>query len=237
MSVDYNNFASTFSKSRENMKWEEIDYFLGFLWKENLNWISVLDVGCWNGRLLAHLEKIEASHLVPLNKGENLSKNEGRGISIANYLWIDASSWLIDEAKKLHLNHKFEVLDMLSISDIEDTFDCIFFIASFHHLHTIEERIDVLKEAKKLLNPNWTIFMTNWALNSELNTEKYKNSIIENSKNEFWSQDYNIKIGKFTRFYHSFSLEELEYLFKEAWFEIVENRLFNNGRNWVSVLK
>jgi hypothetical protein len=26
--VDYNNFAKTFSSSRKNMKWEEIDYFL-----------------------------------------------------------------------------------------------------------------------------------------------------------------------------------------------------------------
>jgi hypothetical protein len=26
--VDYNNFAKTFSNSRKNMKWEEIDYFL-----------------------------------------------------------------------------------------------------------------------------------------------------------------------------------------------------------------
>lgn len=217
MTVDYNNFASTFSKSRENMKWEEIDYFLDFLLKENLNWISVLDVGCWNGRLLEHIEK--------------------SWININDYLWTDLSEGLIEEAKKLHPNHKFEVLDMLSISDIEDKFDCIFFIASFHHLKTIEERIEVLREAKKLLTQNGTIFMTNWALNSELNTEKYKNSIIENSKNEFWSQDYNIKIGKFIRFYHSFSLEELEFLFKETWFEVVENRLFDNGRNFVSVVR
>jgi hypothetical protein len=26
--VDYNNFAKEFAKSRKNMKWEEIDYFL-----------------------------------------------------------------------------------------------------------------------------------------------------------------------------------------------------------------
>jgi len=26
--VDYNNFAKTFSQSRKNMKWEEIEYFL-----------------------------------------------------------------------------------------------------------------------------------------------------------------------------------------------------------------
>jgi hypothetical protein len=79
--------------------------------------------------------------------------------------------------------------------------------------------------------------MTNWALNSELNSEKYKNSVIKNSKNEFWSEDYNIKIGEFTRFYHCFSSDELEFLFKETWFEVVENRLFENGRNWVSIIE
>jgi hypothetical protein len=26
--TDYNNFAETFSRSRKNMKWEEIDYFI-----------------------------------------------------------------------------------------------------------------------------------------------------------------------------------------------------------------
>jgi hypothetical protein len=35
MSVDYNNFATTFSQSRKNMKWEEIDYFIDFLNNQN----------------------------------------------------------------------------------------------------------------------------------------------------------------------------------------------------------
>lgn len=217
MSVDYNDFFTTFSKSRENMKWEEIDYFLDFLWKEKLYSISILDVGCWNGRLIGHIEK--------------------KWIEITNYLWTDLSSWLITEAKKLHPDKSFQVLDMLSISEINEKFDYIFFIASFHHLKTIEERIEVLKQTKKLLNTNWTIFMTNWALNSELNSEKYKESMIENSKNEFLSQDYNIKIGEFIRYYHSFSLQELDYLFKNTWFEIVENRLFDNKRNFISIIK
>ncbi len=217
MSVDYNNFATTFSNSRKNMKWEEIDYLIDFLNKKNSNWISILDIGCWNGRLLAHIEN--------------------SWIKIDNYLWTDLSSWLIQEAKKLHPNHSFQVLDMVYISEIAEKFDYIFFIASFHHLQTIKERIKVLKQIKNLLKPDWVIFMTNWALNSELNSEKYKKSIIENSKNEFWSQDYSIKIGEFTRFYHSFTLEELDFLFRETWFEVVENKLFENGRNWVSIIE
>jgi hypothetical protein len=42
MNVDYNKFAKTFSESRKNMKWEEIDYFLSFL--ENKKDFSVLDI-------------------------------------------------------------------------------------------------------------------------------------------------------------------------------------------------
>jgi peroxiredoxin family protein len=94
-----------------------------------------------------------------------------------------------------------------------------------------------MKKAKDLLEENWKIFMTNWALNSELNNEKYKNSQIKNSKNNFWSLDYNIKIGKFDRFYHCFNLKELEFLAKNSWLKIIENRLFENNRNFITILE
>jgi len=42
MSVDYNNFAKTFSTSRKNMKWKEIDYFLSFLGEKQD--LSILDI-------------------------------------------------------------------------------------------------------------------------------------------------------------------------------------------------
>jgi hypothetical protein len=31
MATDYNNFAKTFSSSRKNMKWEELEYFFSLL--------------------------------------------------------------------------------------------------------------------------------------------------------------------------------------------------------------
>jgi hypothetical protein len=79
--------------------------------------------------------------------------------------------------------------------------------------------------------------MTNWDLQSPINKEKYKNNKIKTSKNELWSEDYFIKIGDFQRFYHSFSLQELEYIFHQTWFEILENRLFENERNIVSIIQ
>jgi hypothetical protein len=38
------------------------------------------------------------------------------------------------------------------------------------------------------------IFMTNWALDSEFNKEKYSKNIIENSENIYGGLDYSIKI-------------------------------------------
>ena len=215
MSVDYNNFAKTFSNSRKNMKWEEIDYFLSFLkWKENLN---ILDIWCWNGRLLWELKS---------NK-----------LNIEDYLGIDLSSELLIDAKKNHIDNEFRELDMLNINTLHNKYNVIFFIASFHHLDNINDRLEVLKKAYDLLDDNWIVFMTNWSLNSDLNKKRYKDVIIDWSENRFGSLDYNIKLWWNDRYYHSFNLNELKYLFKEVWFTIIENREFENMKNFISIIK
>jgi hypothetical protein len=110
-------------------------------------------------------------------------------------------------------------------------------IASFHHLKNTQEKIDVLKNIFNLLENNWKVFITCWALESKINLEKYKSSKIEWSKNEFWNYDYNIKIWENSRFYHCFSIEELEKLFMNTWFKILENFLFENDKNYVSIIE
>jgi len=216
--VNYDNIAADFSKSRKNMKWEEVNYFISS-YLNNFENKNFLDIWCWSGRLLEQFSDIF-------------------DIEKINYLWVDLSSLMIDEAKKSYKNKNFLVLDMTFIDKIENKkFDFIFFIASFHHLQTLEERIEVLQKAKDLLNKDWIIFMTNWYLNSSINDEKYKNDIIENSENKFWSIDYNIYFSEYPRFYHSFSLDELKYLFENTWFEILENRAFETQKNFVSIIK
>ncbi|MDR3150733.1 MAG: hypothetical protein LBU14_03915 [Candidatus Peribacteria bacterium] len=64
-------------------------------------------------------------------------------------------------------------------------FDVIFFIASFHHIEDIDNRFLTLLFADRLLRENGMIFMTNWALKSDLNREKYKNFEIPDSTNKF----------------------------------------------------
>ncbi len=210
--VDYDSFSKTFSKSRINLMWKEIEYYYDFLWEWKFD---ILDIWCWNWRLIEVISE-----------------------KINNYLWVDLSEWLISEARKLHRNYDFVNLSMLDIDKLPNKkYDAVFFIASYHHLTSTEDRLLVLNKTRDYLKDNWFIFMTNWALNSSFNNTKYKKSIINWSINEFWSLDYDIKIGDSSRFYHCFSLEELEYISKNTWFEIIENRLFDGERNNILILK
>lgn len=217
ISLNYDPYAQTFSNSRKDLKWKEIDYFLDKYIRPKKDFPSILDVGCGNWRLLGLMSESSITYL--------------------DYLWVDSSAWLLDEAKKDYPNKNFMLLDMKELDKIDKKFSDIFFIASFHHLWTIEERLEVLKKAYLLLEPGWMIYFTNWSLESSINYMIYRGSKIPDSENEYWSKDFNIKIWEHTRFYHSFNLSELEFLFKEAWFEIIENREFENMKNFVSVIK
>jgi len=225
MSVDYNNIAKTFSQSRKNMKWEEIEYFLNTLKPlpnpplsgEGTRPLNILDVWCGNGRFYWALQD--------------------SWLEIKKYLWLDLSSWLLEEAKNIYSGVDFLEKNMLNILELDNWWDHIFFIASFHHLENIKDRLSVMQQAYNILKPGWTIYLTNWALDSEFNVKKYSKAIIPNTQNEYWSQDYSIKIGDYMRYYHWFNLTELEYLFSEVWLEILENREFDTGKNIISIIK
>lgn len=205
--MSYDHFATTFSNSRKNHPWPELDYIIDDMQEQGFS--SVLDIGCGNGRFL---EEVQNSKL-----------------RIQTYLGIDSSAGMITEARKLHPENQFEVLDMseLQASPIKlPTFDATLFLASFHHLETRESRIETLKQARALLTPNGRIYLTNWNL---LAQERYQ-------KNHRWNGDFDIKIGVFSRYYHGFTVEELAELFQEAGFKIVENWVFEGGRNILSIL-
>jgi hypothetical protein len=94
-----------------------------------------------------------------------------------------------------------------------------------------------LKQVYDLLDDWWIVFFTNWSLNSDLNKDKYISSKIVWSENEYWSTDYNIKIWWAQRYYHCFTLNELEYIFKQNNFQIIENREFDTKKNFISIIK
>ena len=205
--TDYNRFASTFAASRQSLVWPEIDYILALSSFQNPP-LSVLDVGCGSGRFLTFLEK----------KNTHFS-----------YLGIDASSAMIEESKKAHPHRNFLVCDMQDIETMDSQFDCIVFLASFHHLKNYEERLDVLKKTKKILAPGGIVAMTNWNL---LGTELFP----KYEKSHRWNGEFDIKIGAHARYYHGFTTEELGGLFTETGYDILENRVFTGGKNILSIL-
>ncbi|MDD2487588.1 MAG: class I SAM-dependent methyltransferase [Candidatus Gracilibacteria bacterium] len=211
----YNSFSETFSNSRKNMKWPEMEYFMDFIKTipeiaDNNGKIQILDIGCGNGRLL--------NYLIPAG----LDKS---------YFGIDSSDGMISEAIREFPDHKFELLDMTDLSGFDgEKFDMIFLIASFHHLKTLTERQEVLSHINGILRSGGFVFMTNWNLFSEENSIRYK-EITEGSGN------FDIKIGEYMRYYHGFNLDELKGLFDRSHFEIIENRIFDNGRNIISILR
>lgn len=216
--VNYDNIASWFAQSRKNMKWEEIEYFLE-KYEEEINGKTLLDIGCGSWRLLEHFI-------------ENLDDLD------IDYYGVDSSKGMVKEAKNNFWFADFFVLDMTHIDTFhKKNIECAFFIASFHHLQTSQEREEVLIKLKTILVPWSYVFLTNWALDSQVNIEKYSQNIIPDSQNQWGWKDYAIPFWEYVRFYHWFSLSELEHIFQITGFEIVENRLFDTGKNFISIIK
>jgi tRNA (uracil-5-)-methyltransferase TRM9 len=209
-SISYDDFGETFGKSRRDLHWDEIDEMLSqFLMDFSSTTGNVADIGCGNGRLLKHIQK---------------HKNASTFTSIfSTYIGLDSSLVLLDQARADTSLLDFFVTTYWREGDMRDInselweyglFDGIFFIASFHHLVTREDRISVLQQSKKLLSKTGKIVMLNWHLLHPTQV-KYESQKISDYADG--SADFEIKIGTYKRFYHAFSHEEYLSLAQEAW--------------------
>ena len=221
MRVNYDDFAKTFATSRSQLKWPEISYILSQLSMQD----TIIDIACGSWRLIQAFQ-------------------EHFQVDPHGYYWIDASEKLLQEARKSHPWFTFSCWNMEEWKSYEDIYSSfknikknIFCIAWFHHIMNIDDRISTMKHWYNFLNIWERVFMINWALESPKNINTYKNSMIASSENQFWSHDFSIKIWKYYRWYHSFTLSELEYLANQTKFTIVENWLFVGEKNYITILE
>ncbi len=106
--------------------------------------MKVLDLGCGNGRLLTGI-KVEVE-----------------------YLGVDFSKTLLQEAKKLHPKKQFVEADITSSEFWKSlgskTFDAIFCVATLHHLPKSDQHLKVLKGIEKHLSKKGFAYISVWNL-------------------------------------------------------------------------
>ncbi|MBU1167145.1 class I SAM-dependent methyltransferase [Patescibacteria group bacterium] len=222
---DYNFLSHDFSHTRVR-SWPEIESFAGEL-KDNS---KILDVGCGNGRLfkiLSEKKKIQYN-------GLDLSKN------------------LIEIAKDKYKDHPdkphFQAGNVMNLPFKDVEFDTVFAIAVLHHLPSYDYRLKAVKEMRRVLKKDGLLLMTNW----NLWQAKYIVRVLKTSLKSIF--DENLDFGDVfipwitkevvvKRYYHAFTLSELERLCQEAGFNIVKNELSGERKsylesfNMVTILK
>jgi len=181
----YNSIASKFSASR-NKPWIEFDLYKNFVSAG----ASVLDIGCGNARLLLHLDDLNI-----------------------NYTGLDISSQMLEMAKEnvqsTQSDKRFVNSNILDANFDNDSFDNIFAVASFHHLHGFYNRLLFLRKLYYWSKPNSTACVSVW----NLWQRKYLPNFVAAFLAHFWRfNDLNIKFGKTPRFYHAFTVTGLRLL-------------------------
>lgn len=208
MKSDYNQFADTFSQTRQ-YAWPEFDLLKPLLGKYD----RLLDLGCGNGRLRASLEKA----LIP----------------VGNYFGFDLSVKLLTVARKKNPgDHFFQGSFAQKLPFGADNFDIVAGIASFHHLLTEAEQIACLTELHRILKPGGNIFLTTWKIPRKHLIPNLKRR--EFWKSGF--KNYLVPFGqdKHPRYYRWVNANSLKRLLKKTGF-IVKSVSLERDRNWVVI--
>lgn len=211
----YNTIAKHFSGTREYI-WDDLKPLKAFAKDGD----RILDVGCGNGRLYQMFQDL----------------------SIA-YTGVDQSEGLITLAREKFPAGQFVVAEMTELPFPDQSFSIVYCIAAFQHMPTRVTRLKALSEMKRVLAPGGHIILTNWNLFSKTASARHP---------QFAPGDFIIPWKSGTtgevlaeRYYHGFTLSELEELFSASELHIVEQYYSWKGEksnqeeatNIVSVIK
>ena len=224
--------AKHFSQSR-NQPWE--GWKLAFKYLKNLESLSVLDLGCGNGRYLDFL----------------LSQNK----KVEKYVGVDSSEELLEIAAEKYggeiqrtpltpLNQrggvekvKFVEHDLNNSINIKDKFNHIVLWAVLHHIESAERRLEIIKESVNHLEKDGIFAITFWQFGN--NPDFLKRHTIKNLENN----DYILSFGKekSERFCHHFTDEEIDLIINKIGDVKVLGEFssdgFNNNMNYYVILQ
>lgn len=206
----YKELATKFSNSRAYpwKGWEKVSKLI----KQEFNSpISILDLGCGNGRFLDFLlsEKIEISNYLGVDNSSELLKIADRRFDqeYVDFLFTDLEHDWVNEIE----NHKH------SLGNKELKYDFISVFGVMHHIESHSKRVELLLNAKKLLKPNGIIFVTYWQFG------KYERFL--NKAESLGNNDYNLPFNEIeaARFCHFTDEKEAGTLEKESGVELVDS--------------
>ena len=207
----YNKEAKKYYQTRNKYRsdWETILQEIKNYWKKN---ISILEFWCGWWRCIKYLN-------------DNLKEVK------IKYTGVDLSDNLLNYAKKDNPNGNFICTDISSFSkDIkQESYDFIIWIASFQHIPSNKEKLFLMKRFYQWLKYWWKIIMTNRSFSKRF-IKKHKKTLLKSLLKSLytlcWHNLRDLEIPRINwkerdyRFYHIFSLKELESLSKESWFII-----------------
>jgi len=202
---DYNLIAEQFSSTRYSI-WPEFNLFKQYV----ENGERILDLGCGNGRL------------VELFKDKQVE-----------YVGVDGSEKLIEIAKKKYPGRNFQVADALNLPFPNNYFDKIFCIAVLPHIPSQRFRLQVAKEARRVLKPGGIFIVSVWDLWRRPRTLKliFNFAVLKMlGRSELDFRDVFIPWEKrVDRYVHGFTKRELKDLFERAGFRIQKSGIFRRG--------
>ncbi len=179
----------------------------------------VLDIGCGNGRNSLLLER-QGHEVVGVDFSFNLLRIAQD--KMASRSLGEASHFLGGDASVLPLK--------------ENAFDAALYIATLHHLPTIEDRLKSLDELKRSLKPRGTALISVWAIDQP----KFEELLEKKKEDPDYADTFlpwTRTDGKvFQRYYHLFEEDELRGLVKKSGLQI-ENYFKSSDNYFARVRK
>ena len=219
----YDKEAKKYAETRKKF-WHEEKAILDVITPlfENKDRVRILEFWCWSGRFATLLNQNFTGKF--------------------DYVGVDLSDELLSYASKDNPNLTFFQWDITKVikNFEQEWFDLIIWTSSFQHIPSKKERSFLMKNFYRLLDYDWILLMTNRSLSKWFSKKNLK--IVLKAKFLSWLK-FDKSIARdllvprtdsdwriYRRYYHFFSLKELEKMATFSWLTIKTNTYLND--NW-----